>query len=276
MRRSEIIRSRETAAADDASSRTGPEGLDYYERNRAAWEKWAPTYAADARSGWEEYELRWGIWGAREAELRLLAGLEPGADIVELGCGAAAVPAALARAGFRPVGVDFIRTLLEKGAELQREFGISFPLLRANAERLHYDIASFDCVISEYGASLWCDPYRWIPEAHRLLRRDGRLIFLTNSALLMACTPDAGGPVSDRLVRDYFTSGYLEFPGDDAVEFHLTHGEWVRLLNGTGFAVENLIEIQPPPGATPRFDFATVEWAQRWPSEEIWVARKAS
>jgi hypothetical protein len=39
--------------------------------------------------------------------------------------------------------------------------------------------------------------------------------------------------------------------------------------------VENLIEVRPPEGATPRFDFVSVEWAQRWPSEEIWVARKA-
>src|SRR5262245_21449622 len=191
MRRSEIIRSREAAANDVTSGLTGPNELDYYARNRAAWEKWAPTYAADARAAWEERELRWGIWGARESELRLLEGLQPGSDIVELGCGAAALPAALARSGFRPVGVDFVRTLLEKGAELPREFGLWFPLLRANAERLHYDVASFDCVVSEYGASLWCDPYRWIPETHRLLRAGGRLIFITNSALLMACTPEA-------------------------------------------------------------------------------------
>ena len=26
----------------------------------------------------------------------------------------------------------------------------------------------------------------------------------------------------------------------------------------------------------PRFDFVSIEWARRWPSEEIWVARKTS
>jgi len=35
-------------------------------------------------------------------------------------------------------------------------------------------------VISEYGASIWCDPYRWIPEASRLLRPGGDLVFLVN------------------------------------------------------------------------------------------------
>jgi SAM-dependent methyltransferase len=263
-------------AADDAPSLSTTDGPDYCVRNRAAWERWAPEYIAAAHEAWQDGELRWGIWRAPESVLRLLDGLEPRSHIVELGCGTAAIPAALARLGFRPVGVDIARTLLEAAADLEREFGLSFPLLRSNAERLHYDSATFDCVISEYGASLWCNPYRWIPEAHRLLRPDGKLIFVTNSALLMACTPPAGGPVGERLVRDYFSSERIEFPADGAVEFHLTHGEWVRLLHETGFSLENLIEIQPPPNATPRFDFVSVEWAQRWPSEEIWVARKRS
>ncbi len=36
--------------------------------------------------------------------------------------------------------------------------------------------------VSEYGASIGCDPYTWIPEAARLLRPGGQLIFLVNSA----------------------------------------------------------------------------------------------
>jgi hypothetical protein len=34
----------------------------------------------------------------------------------------------------------------------------------------------------EYGAAIWCDPYRWIPEAARLLRPGGELLFLGNHA----------------------------------------------------------------------------------------------
>ena len=276
MRHAETTHSRDARAVTDVPSQSGTDGLDYYVRNRAAWNRWATEYVAAAHRAWQDEELRWGIWRAPESVLRLLEGLEPGAHIVELGCGTAAIPAALARRGFRPVGVDIALPLLEAAAGLEREFGISFPLLQANAERLHYHSGTFDCVISEYGASLWCDPYRWIPEAHRLLRRGGRLIFITNSALLMACTPPAGGPVGERLVRDYFASRRVEFPGEEAVEFHLTHGDWVRLLHATGLILENLIEIQPPPGVTPRFGFASAEWARRWPSEEIWIARKAA
>jgi SAM-dependent methyltransferase len=250
--------------------------VDYIKRNRAAWERWAPKYVAAAREAWQEDEIRWGIWGAPESELRLLESVEPGSDIIELGCGTAAISAGLARRGFRPVGVDIARPLLEEAARLEHEFGLGFALLCANAERLHYDDASFDCAISEYGASLWCDPHRWLPEAHRVLRPAGRLILITNSALLIACTPADGGPVGERLVRDYFSSDRVEFPGDGAVEFHPTHGDWVRLLRATGFLLEDLIETRPPPRAKPRFEFASTAWSRRWPSEEIWVARKVA
>ena len=62
-----------------------------------------------------------------------------------------------------------------------------------------------------------------------------------------------------------------------AIEFHLAHGEWIRLLREHGFAIEALHELQAPAGAEEPvyYDFVTVEWARRWPAEEIWVARKA-
>jgi hypothetical protein len=29
-----------------------------------------------------------------------------------------------------------------------------------------------------------------------------------------------------------------------------------------------------PAGATTRYPYVTPEWARRWPSEEVWIARK--
>jgi SAM-dependent methyltransferase len=247
--------------------------LDYIARNRAAWERWAPGYEAAGRKAWRE-PLGWGIWRIPEAEIRLLENVKSHGDAIELGCGTAAISAWLSRLGHRAIGVDIARAQLETAARLESDFGVSFALLRANAEELHFDDGSFDLAISEYGASLWCDPRRWLPEAHRLLRSNGRLIFITNSPLLMACTPEEGGLAQDRLVRDYFATYCVEFPGDGAVEFHLTHSQWVQLLHATGFVLENLIEVQAPFGSKAGFDFASHEWAKRWPSEDIWVLRK--
>jgi SAM-dependent methyltransferase len=250
--------------------------FDYVERNKALWEQLASAHIAAGRKAWETDELRWGLWAKRESELLLLEGFGKGEDAIELGCGTAAISAWLARRGLRPVGVDIARAQLHNAEVLQNALNVRFPLIRANAEQIAFDNDSFDLAVSEYGASLWCNPRRWLPEANRLLRPEGRLIFFTNSALLMTCTPYEGGPVGDRLLRDYFSRYRVEFEQDGGVEFHLTHGEWIRLLREAGFVVDDLIEVQPDPGAKPRFDFVSAEWARRWPSEEIWIAHKAS
>ena len=269
-----------TAEPDDGTRpkeiiAVGAVPADYVERNRVAWERWALSYTATARKAWTESELRWGIWRIPESELGLLSPFPEGSDVIELGCGTASISAWAARAGLRPVAVDVSRAQLNVATRLQDELGPTFPLIHANAEDVPYDSENFDLVISEYGASLWCEPHRWLTEASRLLRPRGSLIIVTNSPLLMACTPDDGARAGDRLLHDHFASPVREYPDDGVVEFHLTHGNWIELLTVYGFVVERLVELRPPHGAQPRFDFVSLEWARRWPSEEIWVARKA-
>ena len=83
---------------------------------------------------------------------------------------------------------------LETARRMQERDGLEFPLVEANAEDVPLADASFDLVVSEYGASLWATRTRWIPEAARLLRPDGRLVFLTNSTLAILCVPSGAGP----------------------------------------------------------------------------------
>jgi SAM-dependent methyltransferase len=245
-------------------------------RNRARWDAWAEDYVEPGRRGWARDEPRWGIWGVPEDHVGMLPPDVAGLDAIELGCGTAYVSAWLARRGARPVGIDNSEAQLATARSLQQEFGLAFPLLHGNAENVPYPDQSFDLAISEYGASIWCDPYKWIPEAARLLRPGGRLIFLANGVLLMLCAfDDANIPASDRLLRPYFGMHRFEWPDDDAVEFHLPHGEMIGLLRRCGFEVEELIEIRPPDGSTTRYAYVTLDWAQRWPGEEVWKARKA-
>ena len=56
-------------------------------------------------------------------------------------------------------------------------------------------------MVSEHGAAAWCDPERWLPEAARLLRPGGRLVFLTNSHLSALCVPAEEGVAEERLMR---------------------------------------------------------------------------
>jgi SAM-dependent methyltransferase len=246
---------------------------DHVVANRTFWTCEAPAYVEPGRRAWADPEPSWGIWGVPESEARILPDVA-GLDTIELGCGTAYVSAWLARRGARPVGVDITPAQLETARALQQEHGLLFPLLEASAEAVPLPDASFDLAISEYGAAIWCDPYRWIPEAARLLRPGGRLIFLGSSTLLMMCSPDEELPADERLVRPFFGGlGRIEWPADGSVEFNLGHGDMIRLLRASGFAVENLVELRAPEGATTRYP-VTPEWARQWPSEEVWIARK--
>jgi SAM-dependent methyltransferase len=244
-------------------------------RNRAAWDRWAADYVETGERNWAAEEPTWGIWDVPEAQLRMLPDDLAGRDAIELGCGTGYVSAWLARRGARPVGIDNSEAQLETARRLQRRHGLEFPLLHGNAEDIPYPDASFDLVISEYGASIWCDPYRWIPEAARLLRPGGRLVFLVNSVLLMLCASDEEDmPAGERLLRPCFGMHRIEWPGDDSVEFHLPHGQLIALLRRSGFEVEELVEVRPPEGSTTRYRFVSLEWARRWPCEEVWKARR--
>lgn len=251
------------------------EPRDHVRLNRAAWDLWASEYEATGRRAWTQPEPTWGIWGVPESQLKLLPDVR-GLDGIELGCGTAYVSSWLARRGARMVGIDNSSAQLANARRYQKEFGLDFPLIHANAEEVPLAAGTFDVAISEYGACLWCDPYRWIPEAARLLRPGGRLIFLTNSVLAVLCMPDleADGPAKEQLLRDYFGMHRNEWPDDPGIEFHLGYGDWIRLLRSNGFEIEDMVEVRPPEGATTRHPFVTLEWSRRWPSEEVWKARK--
>ena len=243
-------------------------------RNRDVWTRANAQYTDEqARRKWAADEITWGVWDRPESELQILGDVA-GLDVVELGCGTAYVSAWLAQRGARPIGVDVTPAQLDTARRCMPEAGVEFPLVEADAGATGLPDASADLVVTEYGASIWVDPYRWIPEAARLLRPGGRLVFLRNSTLVVLCTPDSG-PADDRLHRPQFGLHRLDWQ-DDGVEFHLGHGEWIDVLRANELEVERLVELQAPPSAELHryYDYVTPEWARQWPAEEIWVARR--
>lgn len=247
---------------------------------RQQWDEhlsgWFDRYA---RPRWAAAEPYWGIWCIRQSRLPVLPTDLDGVAAVELACGSAYVSAWLARRGARPVGVDLSARQLGTANRMQDEFGLHFPLVQADVERVPLGTGCADLVISEYGASVWCDPYRWIPEAARLLRPGGRLVFMGTSTLARMRMPEHG-PATDRLVRDLFGLHSVVQRGTSGSRyrlFTLPHGEWIRLMARSGLMVEDLIEVQVPPGAAnndfPEYPDA---WVRRWPAEEVWFARRSA
>lgn len=247
---------------------------EHVRRNRDYWDALAAEFVGPGERAWARQEPTWGIWGVPESDLRVFPADLAGKDAIELGCGTAYVSAWLARRGARVVGIDNSAVQLATARRLQHEHGLELTLIHGNAEQIPYPDASFDLAISEYGACLWADPYRWVPEAARVLRPGGSLIFLVNSSLLSLCVhEDESLAATDQLLRPAFGMHRIEWPGEACVEFHLSHGDWIRLLRSSGFEIEDLIEVQAPESGKTRYSFVTLEWSRRWPSEEIWKAR---
>ncbi|MBL7253206.1 class I SAM-dependent methyltransferase [Paractinoplanes lichenicola] len=241
-----------------------PQNQRYWDEQASAW------HGPLARDHWSQPSPRWGLWATPESQVHVLPDDLTGMRTIELGCGTAYVSAWLARAGAHPVGIDVSSPQLATARAMQQEFNLDFPLLLGNAETVPYPDNSFDLAISEYGASLWCDPHLWIPEAARLLTPGGRLVFMRYSPLFALCVP-ASGPVTTQLTRPQFGLSRLDWGSH--VEFVLPHGEMLRLLRSCGFVVEDLIEIQAPDPAHRDYANVPAAWSHHWPSEEIWTAR---
>jgi SAM-dependent methyltransferase len=247
---------------------------EYVQQNIANWTRANTEYTdASAARAWAQEEITWGVFEAPESKLNLLGDVN-GLDVVELGCGTAYFSSWLARRGARVVGVDPTPAQLATARRLQAETGIEFPLVEAIGEDVPLPDSSFDLVLSEYGASLWAEPNRWVPEAARLLRTGGRLVFLTNSTVSVLCMTMDG--VGEQLVRPQFELGKWVWPDTNEVEFHLAHGDWIELLHKNGFEVERLVELFANPESETHtyYKYVTAEWARKWPHEEAWAARK--
>ena len=100
---------------------------------------------------------------------------------------------------------------------------------------------------------------------------------MAESTLARMCLPEQG-PATERLVRRLFGLHQVVRRGNSGTayrQFTLPHGEWIRLMGRCGLVVEDLIEVQVPPGATNN-DFPEYpdEWVRRWPAEEVWFAHR--
>ena len=220
-----------------------------------------------------------GDLGVPNAQLALLPADLAGQRAIELGCGTGYVSAWMRRRGASVYAVDNSAAQLATARQLAATHGVDdIEWVHGNAEAVPQPDATFDFAISEYGAAIWCDPHRWIPEAHRLLRPGGRLTFLGNHPFAMVCTaPDGASPTGLRLERSYFGLSRLDWtsaaedPG--GIEFNMEISSWMRLFDHVGFDVVDFHEIQAPEAAEPN-KWVPPSWAKRFPAEQAWELRK--
>lgn len=248
--------------------------------NRRYWDAMADDWVATGERAWQPTEPTWGIWGVSNEEAPMLAADLAGLDAIELGCGTGYVSSWMWRRGARVVGIDNSARQLATARRLAAEHGADdIEWIHGSAEQVPKPDGSFDLAISEYGAAIWCDPYVWIPEAHRLLRPGGRLAFLGHHPLAMVCSaPDGSGPVGTTLARDWFGLHRLDWSAaaDDpgGIEFNLPTADWMRLFRDVGFDIVDHVEVRAPATAEGTEFYVTADWARRFPCEQVWILTK--
>jgi len=249
---------------------------DYVQTSRDNWDSWAPDWVEMDERAWAD-EPSWGIWGILDSELALLPEDMTGMDAIELGCGTGYISGWMARRGARVVGVDNSEKQLETALRLAGEHGAQIEFIHGNAEEVPYPDASFDFAVSEYGVAIWADPYAWIPEAARLLRTGGELVFLGTHPLVGITQPrDTSAKATRELLYPYFGMHRIDWDEDEesGTEFNLPISGWIRLFYEVGLEIVAYHELQSPgPGDEVRF-FVDATWAHQYPSEQIWHLRK--
>jgi ubiquinone/menaquinone biosynthesis C-methylase UbiE len=242
--------------------------------NRAYWDETSDAYQQMHGEILERTPLAWGVWRIPESELAVLGDIRD-RDVLELGCGAAQWTFELARCGARAVGVDLSARQLAHAREHRERCASPTHLVQADAEKLPFAGESFDVVFCDHGATSFARPSETVAEASRVLRRGGLFAFCISTPLRDICWDPQTDTTTSRLTEDYFTLGELR--DDTSVCYQLPYGEWIRLFRCHSLIVEDLIELRPPPDAATTYaGYVPLEWARRWPAENIWKLRKAT
>lgn len=118
-------------------------------------------------------------------------GISPGMDVLDLGCGDGTTAIPAARLGAKVSGVDIARNLVEAGNKRAREEGLSNISFReGDATNLEgISDASFDLVVSIFGAMFAPKPFDVAKEMVRVARPGGRIImgnWIPNDPTLVA------------------------------------------------------------------------------------------
>jgi ubiquinone/menaquinone biosynthesis C-methylase UbiE len=243
-----------------------------FEANRHFWNKISAEYQREHDPQIGAAPRLWGCYSIPDAQLGALGDVT-GQRVLELGCGGGQWSRSLAGEAAHVVGFDLSDAQL---AAARAAMGSAcYGLVQGAAEQLPFAADSFDLAFCDHGGLSWAPPEIVVPEAARVLRPGGRLVFNVISPWATVCYDDKADAVTTRLRHDYFTLGPLD-EGNGATAYHLSYGGWVRTIRQAGLIIDNLIE--PRPGPDQLNGYGAMDppgWAHRWPIEMLWVTHKA-
>lgn len=101
--------------------------------------------------------------------------IQPGMRVLDVACGTGNLALPAAKAGAVVTGVDIATNLIEQARSRARREGVNAQFDEGDAEALPYPDASFDLVVSMYGAMFAPRPERAAAELVRVCRPGGQI-----------------------------------------------------------------------------------------------------
>ena len=199
----------------------------------------------DGVADWYDRELATGELGlsAQHVVLRILG--EGSGELIDLGCGGGAFAATLAERGWTVTGVD----ISEDQLRLARERGVE--VVRADANELPFDGATFDAAVSVFTHTDMDDFASALRELARVLRPDGVFVYLgVHPCFIGPHSRFLRGEGIPELFPGYWdTERYTEAPGISPTGLrakvgavHLPLSTLVQSFIDAGFRIERFEE----------------------------------
>lgn len=134
---------------------------------------------------WEFYspvifdENHWAEASSVAKAVAKLAGLKPGASVLDAGCGPGRISVELALLGFNVTGVDIIQSELDAASESALDEGVELNLLNQDLRNFTAE-NKFDCAVNLYTSFGYCedkqDDYKILGNIYDSLKPDGVFI----------------------------------------------------------------------------------------------------
>ena len=109
------------------------------------------AFKAAQKQGWAHFTPFEAITTPCAAKLVKRAGVRAGHRVLDAACGTGVVSVTAARLGARVTGLDLTPELLERARENARIAGVEIDWLEGDVEKLPFEDAAFDFVLSEFG-----------------------------------------------------------------------------------------------------------------------------
>ncbi len=137
------------------------------------------NFKAAQRAGWAYFTPLQAITTPAAARLVKFARLKPGMRVLDVACGTGVVAVTAARLGARVTGLDLTPELLQSARENSRTAGVEIDWREGDVEKLPFEAAAFDAVVSQFGHMFAPRPEVAVAEMLRVLKTGGTIAFST-------------------------------------------------------------------------------------------------